>query len=48
LDGRLKTIYFSIRNIKEKEKNNSCKKLDKDIEFIIIKSPIKCVIDYMF
>jgi hypothetical protein len=45
LDGRLKTIYFPIKNKKEKEKDNSCKKFDKDIEFNIIKSPIKCVID---
>jgi hypothetical protein len=26
LDGRLKIIYFSIKNKKEKEKENSCKK----------------------
>jgi hypothetical protein len=43
LDGRLKTIFFP--GTKKGEKNNSCKKLDKDIEFNIIKSPIKCVID---
>jgi hypothetical protein len=44
LDGRLKTIFFPLET-KERGKNNSCKKLDKDIEFNIIKSPIKCVID---
>ncbi len=44
MDGRLKTIFFPLRTIK-KENKKSCKKLDKDIEFNIVKSPIKFIID---